>query len=243
MCLDFPSTKAEMTFPKALSDRLIFVASFKRSPVAPVLACRSDPAKSTRFSFPLRIVSLSFSLEICSMLMVKMLCDRELTWFMSVEAIMRFFDPTFSSSSHSATLWTGLAVRPEILLSKNSPHALGRRPHFVTGNGDSFVGNFFQVQIGGNDFVVGQQQVPYLLVVDLQVADHGQVFDSRGHRDGFEDVVKRPRDDAPLAGPPALGSFHAVRLAAPRLAVHEYRAVVPLQNALKFSNLLLSAQV
>lgn len=35
MCLDFPSTRAEITFPSAESERLIFVASFSRSPVAP----------------------------------------------------------------------------------------------------------------------------------------------------------------------------------------------------------------
>ena len=35
MCLLLPSTRAEMTFPRADSDRLILVASFSRSPVAP----------------------------------------------------------------------------------------------------------------------------------------------------------------------------------------------------------------
>lgn len=32
-----------MTLPRAESERLIFVASLKRSPVAPVLLCRSLP--------------------------------------------------------------------------------------------------------------------------------------------------------------------------------------------------------
>ena len=35
MCFDLPSTSAEMTLPRADSDKLILVASFKRSPVAP----------------------------------------------------------------------------------------------------------------------------------------------------------------------------------------------------------------
>lgn len=35
MCLDFPSTRADITLPRADRDRLILVASFKRSPVAP----------------------------------------------------------------------------------------------------------------------------------------------------------------------------------------------------------------
>ncbi len=36
MCLDLPSTSADMTLPYAESDRLIFVASLSRSPVAPI---------------------------------------------------------------------------------------------------------------------------------------------------------------------------------------------------------------
>uniref|UniRef100_A0A8C1S4F0 Uncharacterized protein n=1 Tax=Cyprinus carpio TaxID=7962 RepID=A0A8C1S4F0_CYPCA len=50
-----PSTSAEMTLPKADKERLILVASFKRSPCAPVLVCLSLPARSTRLSFPTRM--------------------------------------------------------------------------------------------------------------------------------------------------------------------------------------------
>lgn len=39
----FPSTRAEMTFPRVERDRLILVASFSLCPVAPVLACLSEP--------------------------------------------------------------------------------------------------------------------------------------------------------------------------------------------------------
>lgn len=35
MCLDLPSTSADMTFPRADSERLILVASLNLSPVAP----------------------------------------------------------------------------------------------------------------------------------------------------------------------------------------------------------------
>lgn len=35
----FPSTRADMTFPKAVKDKLILVASTKRSPMDPVLFC------------------------------------------------------------------------------------------------------------------------------------------------------------------------------------------------------------
>lgn len=50
MCFPLPSTSAEMTLPRAESERLILHPSFNRSPVAPVLLARSDPARSTRFS-------------------------------------------------------------------------------------------------------------------------------------------------------------------------------------------------
>jgi len=59
--LVLPSTNAEITFPKADSDRLIFVASFKRSPLAFVLLYRSEPARSTRFNLPAVMRSAPFS--------------------------------------------------------------------------------------------------------------------------------------------------------------------------------------
>lgn len=48
----FPSTKADITLPRALSDKLILAAYFMPSPVAPVLLCLYEPAKSTRLSLP-----------------------------------------------------------------------------------------------------------------------------------------------------------------------------------------------
>jgi len=40
-----------MTLPKALKDKLILVAYFIPSPVAPVLLALYEPAKSTKFNF------------------------------------------------------------------------------------------------------------------------------------------------------------------------------------------------
>ena len=40
-----PAESAEMTSPKAESDLLMLIASLRRSAVAPVFACRSEPAK------------------------------------------------------------------------------------------------------------------------------------------------------------------------------------------------------
>lgn len=46
----FPSTKVEITFPRAVKDKLILVAYTNLSPIDPVLLCLSDPARSTRLN-------------------------------------------------------------------------------------------------------------------------------------------------------------------------------------------------
>uniref|UniRef100_A0A8C6M6N3 Uncharacterized protein n=1 Tax=Nothobranchius furzeri TaxID=105023 RepID=A0A8C6M6N3_NOTFU len=99
-----PSTRAEMTFPRAERDRLIFVASFSRSPWAPVLVCLSLPARSTRLSFPTRMwFSPSTPSSLHSTVMTKMACERELCSFMFVAPTERFWLPTFMTFSISRT--------------------------------------------------------------------------------------------------------------------------------------------
>ena len=49
---ELPSVNAFITFPKQDNDWLIFLASSRTSPSAPVLLIFSDPAKSTKNSFP-----------------------------------------------------------------------------------------------------------------------------------------------------------------------------------------------
>ena len=48
ICVLLPSTSAEITLPRVESDKLIFVASFSRCPVAPVFVCLSDPCNETK---------------------------------------------------------------------------------------------------------------------------------------------------------------------------------------------------
>jgi hypothetical protein len=43
ICVDFPSTNAEITLPNVDNDKLIFVASFNVLPSAPDFDCRSLP--------------------------------------------------------------------------------------------------------------------------------------------------------------------------------------------------------
>ena len=53
MCFEeLSATKDEITFPKADSERFIFVASFRRWFEAKVFDWRSLPARSTKFSLP-----------------------------------------------------------------------------------------------------------------------------------------------------------------------------------------------
>ena len=40
-----------MTDPSVVSDLLMFAPSLSRAPVAPVRSARSEPARSTKFSF------------------------------------------------------------------------------------------------------------------------------------------------------------------------------------------------
>ena len=92
MCVERPSTSAEMQLPSAERERLIFVASLSLSPDACVFDCRSDPARSTKCNFDRRTTSESGFLE--SMAMVKMQCEREEAMFIGVSEIMRLVSPT-----------------------------------------------------------------------------------------------------------------------------------------------------
>ena len=75
-----------MTFPSALSDLLIALASFKRSPAASVLFCRSLPARSTKCKsalfFVVGAVGCAFVRD--STEIVNTLCEREESAFIFV---------------------------------------------------------------------------------------------------------------------------------------------------------------
>uniref|UniRef100_A0A670HX00 Uncharacterized protein n=1 Tax=Podarcis muralis TaxID=64176 RepID=A0A670HX00_PODMU len=99
-----PSTRAEMTLPRAERDRLILEASLGRSPWVPILLWRSLPARSTRFSFPTRMWSSpSGPSSLHSTVMTKMACERELYSFMLVLPTERAWLPRFMTCSISLT--------------------------------------------------------------------------------------------------------------------------------------------
>jgi len=70
-----------MTIPNAERDLLIFFASSSVCPVAPVLPTFSEPAKSTKYKFP--VFTAPVSVFFWLILIKKMECDRELSAFMS----------------------------------------------------------------------------------------------------------------------------------------------------------------
>lgn len=91
-----PSTNADITLPNALNDKLIFVAYFIPSPVAPVLLARYEPAKSTKFNFD--ALYFSSPLSSCyweSMYMLKILCDRDDYAFIFVALVALFLKPAY----------------------------------------------------------------------------------------------------------------------------------------------------
>ena len=96
MCCDLPSTNADMTFPSADNDKLIFVASLSLSPVACVFDCLSLPARSTKFSFPTVMCSPVRTVPVESQhstMIVNMAWDLELPAFMAVAPTDLFFLP------------------------------------------------------------------------------------------------------------------------------------------------------
>ena len=96
-----PSTNAEITLPSAVKERLILMPSFIRVPVAPVLAGRSDPARSTRLSFP-RVMcsfpSADFIADI-SIMTVKMEWLRDEVSFIKVAPVVLCLLPSFITLS------------------------------------------------------------------------------------------------------------------------------------------------
>lgn len=79
------SVKATITLPKVVKLLFIFLASSKVYPWAPVFIIFSDPAKSTKKSFP--ILQEPSSLFVILIVKMNKECDLELSLFISVDEI------------------------------------------------------------------------------------------------------------------------------------------------------------
>mmetsp|Transcript_1917 Transcript_1917/g.8491 ORF Transcript_1917/g.8491 Transcript_1917/m.8491 type:complete len:216 (+) Transcript_1917:539-1186(+) len=107
MCVRAPldlSCSALMTISRKKREELMYCASFKVWPLVPVLATRSDPARSTKCSF--ERLTTSAPCLLASRLMVKMQCERLEVLFIAVSLMARLVSPRnrkFSASSSEAT--------------------------------------------------------------------------------------------------------------------------------------------
>jgi len=94
ICCDFPSTKALITFPKALNDKLIFWAYLSLSPAAPVLLNLSLPAKSTKFNLlATYFLSSLYEISADSKNNINIKCDLEESLFIAVYPTVLFLLP------------------------------------------------------------------------------------------------------------------------------------------------------
>ena len=101
-----------ITRPRVTRLRLMFLASFKVWPSAPVFAIRSEPARSTRYRVPvLQEPSMLLTIMI---VMMKRQCEREDASFILVDAVALFLDPFFIVSITSNALLTYLSVKSAI---------------------------------------------------------------------------------------------------------------------------------
>ena len=89
-------------------------ASFRRAPPASVAFCRSDPARSTRWSVALRFCNAAPGKARLrdSSVTVNTACEREDSRFISVCPTRRLNDPRVNKSYVSSALVTKASVRP-----------------------------------------------------------------------------------------------------------------------------------
>ena len=111
LLLSWPSVNALTTLPKADKLLLIALPSFRRSPVAPVLDWRSDPAKSIKDNLDL-MVPIPAPVSSWSIHNVNTAWDLELASFMLVFAFVLLLNPRSINFEMSAWLVTVLISAP-----------------------------------------------------------------------------------------------------------------------------------
>mmetsp|Transcript_69640 Transcript_69640/g.191123 ORF Transcript_69640/g.191123 Transcript_69640/m.191123 type:complete len:401 (+) Transcript_69640:521-1723(+) len=111
--LRFLSASAVMQLPSASSERLILAPSLSRCPVLSVLLARSEPARSTIDSLPIRTLPVTCAVASdCSMVTCSTACERLETWFAAVGSTVRYRLPRCSSSRISAAESAPYSVMP-----------------------------------------------------------------------------------------------------------------------------------
>mmetsp|Transcript_13929 Transcript_13929/g.39443 ORF Transcript_13929/g.39443 Transcript_13929/m.39443 type:complete len:259 (-) Transcript_13929:580-1356(-) len=119
-----PSASLLMTFPSMSRLVLMWALSPARTPVFSVFSSRSLPAKSTKF----RVETLRGALgRLFSIVMRKMVCEREDESFILVAAVCRRDMPRSSSTLTRPTLSTTSSWRPETLTPCTGSSLICRR--------------------------------------------------------------------------------------------------------------------
>ena len=117
------SCRAMITISRKCSDELMFSASVRVVPDAPLLPTRSEPARSTRCSLDLRTVVAPCGR--LSTLMVKMQWEREECAFIVVSDTARFVSPKKSRLIAASSLGTTCDESP---LSRTEPSSSSETP-------------------------------------------------------------------------------------------------------------------
>ena len=89
---------AFITMPRVVNDLLMFPASFRRSPVAMVIFCRYEPAKSTKCNLGVFRTFFPSTSDLMASEIVKIECERDDSLFICVSPICRFFMPIIKHS-------------------------------------------------------------------------------------------------------------------------------------------------
>ena len=126
-CLLLPWLSCEMMVPSVMRLLLMWLASFSRAPVAPVLEARSDPARSTTHSTLSR--TLNVALPRLLVLLLRGVAaaterlvssKRQMVWlrddcrFMRVDEMWRCFSPSEMTVTASSASSSFFSVTPRI---------------------------------------------------------------------------------------------------------------------------------
>ena len=125
---------AAMTFPSANSPLLMLMLSWNRDPVALVFLFRSDPARSTRWNLADAYrFDESFVKSVCSMMMVKMACDREESAFIFVPPVVRATQPSSRRRSISSAELVATSRAPATTMAPSARSRMLTRRGLVSG--------------------------------------------------------------------------------------------------------------
>ena len=114
---DLSLLKQLITIPNVVRDLFMFPASFSLYPMAAVLFCLYEPAKSTKWILDLFIILIPFSICLLCTLRLKIACDLDDSLFMSVSPTCLVRTPWFRSDIPLSAVYICSSVNP----SMNTP--------------------------------------------------------------------------------------------------------------------------